>query len=552
MSPYEYGYRPPPTHRPPEHWNRPSPRFHYDRYGRRIYDKEGIDARKAIIAAALTVAIGTTAIVGMARNEGFRDFVAGHLPGVGHVQAKEKNPTTAQGWVTATPTREVKTPTAAPTKEKPTPPATSTREPTETPTPEIKPTATPEVLTPVQMSSLGTLYEKDGLPAKLVTQNGQEIKIDSEKMKAAREKAIKTGEIQIIGPLKITTPYTFESSPAHPLNKTLPKDTLSTDELAKKHVYIIQSPKTNLYIRSGAFETGGPLEHLAGRNKNIVIVLVDSNYLSMDALKDTRYDGVRNVAKQRTIDLDTVAIRREKVESFKNAAAKAQERLNELKDKKDADPLEKRATEAGLIQAKAMIFALENGLIKDEDLASQEIASNENLKPVSGLHSSLSFITLPSGEKIPASVIFISVGDKKPQERTGVLYCDASGKCGLADVTSPYRTWDLTPRPSETHPDPSKYERNEKASPSDPSSYPYAGQSAGLTAEHEFAHEITYSNEYETDMLAIQRLTDAWDKWVKSGFKDDSGYPFILSYPDFGGGYIYTFLPGEENSPQKV
>lgn len=101
------------------------------------------------------------------------------------------------------------------------------------------------------------------------------------------------------------------------------------------------------------------------------------------------------------------------------------------------------------------------------------------------------------------------------------------------------------------------------ASPDKPESYPYGAQTAGLTLRHESAHdefiaqkfmkgEAPHYSEYDTDMKAMETIRNAWERWERSEFTDNSGYYFIFSLPE--GGYILTENKSPTNStaPEKL
>ncbi|MDO8599828.1 MAG: hypothetical protein Q7R44_00240, partial [bacterium] len=141
------------------------------------------------------------------------------------------------------------------------------------------------------------------------------------------------------------------------------------------------------------------------------------------------------------------------------------------------------------------------------------------------------------------STIVIAVG-KTFQEFQG-LFFDELGN--LVSVGRRYGRSGLNS--DQTYPDPSSFKLNPNASPKGPDFYPYGAQTLGFALRHEISHDILMAqqwnnsgtmdtNEYDTDMKAMESLKQAWERWVNSGYKDNSGYPFILRLPD--GTYILT------------
>ena len=143
-------------------------------------------------------------------------------------------------------------------------------------------------------------------------------------------------------------------------------------------------------------------------------------------------------------------------------------------------------------------------------------------------------------------IIFLAVGQITFDLNREVLFFDKDGHFGadnkniFPDVPS-----DTRPNPSQTHPNPDDFQMNPNASSNDPKSYPYGAQTPGQSLRHEAEHNVLEAqgifNEYHTDMRAMEGIRDAWERWEKSGFTDNSGYYFVFSLPpEEGGGYILT------------
>jgi len=102
--------------------------------------------------------------------------------------------------------------------------------------------------------------------------------------------------------------------------------------------------------------------------------------------------------------------------------------------------------------------------------------------------------------------------------------------------------------------DPSQLTLNPEASPHKPRSYLVNNPPPGFVLNHEVSHDVLIGSarakgkkadgsEYRTDLLALETIQKAREKWVNSGYKDDSGYFFVFETPE---GYILAKKEKEE------
>ena len=156
---------------------------------------------------------------------------------------------------------------------------------------------------------------------------------------------------------------------------------------------------------------------------------------------------------------------------------------------------------------------------------------------------------------VPNTIIFIAVGKSRRPQRDTVLYFTHDGKIRIETNNMVYNTRDRSPQGKQTYPNPKDFAINSWSSPDNPDSYPYGGdqkpgdQKLGFSLRHELTHhelvgkrlinnQPVDASEYNTDIKAMETIRQAWEKWEKSGFTDNSGYYFAFSLPE--GGYILT------------
>lgn len=438
--------------------------------------------------------------------------------------------------------------------------------PTETPEPEIAPvtpTVTPETIpTPIPATHAPTptpsptetpkpeysyvyasglikiAIDKSGAPVSYTSADGETVSFDQEKIEELRQEAIATKEPVVINMIPLPqsdTPnpaYLDQYSPEHPKVDELPEDTLSDEQLAEKGIRIVQAPNTSLHIRQGAFEKGGQFEDLLNEKKNITIVLVDGPTVAANYMQDPRYAEFFN---------HHVPQIEGSISQFRDRIiARSQEGLEYLRKNEKPENYESL-----LLDAK---IAINNY----QTMTDEEIAKFMPSEAVSGRYiytydydrdSNFNRLsTIPTKK----SFIFIAVGTNITYPEYSVLYFDSNGN--FDNTKKFYNGLDSTPQPKYTHPNPDELYKNPNVSPSNP--YIYMDPNIGLTLEHEEAHRQFYEKNIEegishedgernADLEAGRRLAEAWEKWEKSGYTDNSGYNFVFSLPpEKGGGYI--------------
>lgn len=435
----------------------------------------------------------------------------------------------------------------------------SKSEATSTPTPlksteDIKlPIETPKAIEYHYMDvsdDIKVAIDKEGLPAKyIILSTGEEVYFDKEEVKKLREKAISSKEPEIIKMFLQTNPasipeFNYQESDAakHPTTPDLPEDVVSEVDLEKRGITIFQPENTNLFIREGAFAKGGIFEDFnSPEDRRLIIVFLNGSTITQKYFNDPKYSEVINYIPKKFLSAQD---RRESI------IADSEEQLEILhRDKKkliQAWGGEPYQYEYGTLYFKAEILKY-----KDENFMTDEQISRAALGINFGWYQEGNGGLIPGSQKTP-TMIFISV-DQQDKYNFPIVYFDPNGKISVIDFTNDYGKYrgKLFPTVQQTHPNPKDFKKDSNTSFDIP---PYAitNRHLGFVLRHENEHrklieererknEKPDFSEYNTDIQTMEGITKAWDKWEKSGFKDDSGYPFIFSLPkEQGGGYILT------------
>lgn len=462
---------------------------------------------------------------------------------------------------------------------------------TSVPKPSEQQTATP---TPepeyeyLSVNNIKVAIDKEGLPAFYRLPDGKKVGFDRGKMIRLREKALENRGAEVITVIRSDEEKEepkFKGTKEKPLTPNLPEDILSEEEQEKRGIKIIQAPQNpkhpkpiNLYIRKGSFEEGGTLKFYQDNpGHKLTIALVDAPFVAQRFLQDSRYDEVKNwLSEEKNPE--------EMIEGYREYLVKT---INENEDYIGYTSFYRARDQARL-------FVLDKGLLSNE-----EILKRINKPRDSGLAlykrettatvgTSVECTMGESGwicrqyplptayktERPDESAIFLPIGESEevfdpyiPFYKSDLhfLYFDSWGKAQgirlyMGDISEAGHG--LKPRSHQTYPKPEDFEFRSSARREE-NEYPFGGQGIGLLTRHEFQHnvlgfqmealgEIPNHNEYDTDMAAMQTIREAWGKWEKSGFKDNSGYYFVFSLPE--GGYILTKnkSPSESAAPPKL
>lgn len=427
--------------------------------------------------------------------------------------------------------------------------ATTTPEasPPQPPKPEPILTSQPSEIKQVLPDGTEVVFDKSReIPIKYVLPNKKEVLLDQQKVREARDRAIQNKEPEIIETIEVSSKISQASnpSPEHPTMLDKPKDVLSDEELEKKGVKIIQAINTKLFIREGAFAKGSPLAAFNNTGRKLTIALVDGPLVATNFLKDTKYDPVRGLLLEKGLTNFSYTIDDQEIEKYRiQKITSLREDLNEIRQKvkelRKGDTVNRKEAEKWdpvVLDIKTRLDEYENLLSNDQLVA--EMA--RGFVDLAGKY-------FPGSSKDPA-VVYVAVGTSKRPLKGVQIYYDSNGRINITQYESHAVGYlDFAPKANQTHPNPADFRLDPSASPDKPRSYPYVVQSPGQVLLHELAHDELMTerfrqklrpniSEYDTDMRAMQWIKNAWERWKNSGYKDDSGYPFVISLPD--GGYI--------------
>lgn len=440
-------------------------------------------------------------------------------------------------------------------------------------TPAVPPTPTPEA--EYKTYSVGLLtfsLGEDGIPISYKTLDGKIVKLDRNKLLEVRKKALANKEPEVFDIIpeqevkKVSSP---SNSKEHPVKKDLPEDVLSTDELAKRGIEIMQADNTDLYIRKGAFEKGEALADYASGKYRMKIVLLNAPVVSDVYMSDPKYKEIKDAYLGKGSLLGERSETRVDIEKYRKEQIKwLEQNLEDMRKKYKGENEINNSRKA----YSDIISAIKIRLFEYQNKSYEELfveAANE--KEAAGIQTTM---RLQDGQF--GILIIAAVGEGKQYPRTVHIFVDEKGQfqfsMGLGGGVAGFE-----PKAEYSHPDPSWFMRNPSASKDNPKSYPYEGQATGQILRHEIKHdqlkygpgrnvktedfkrpdgtinslalfEATRGNwsEYDTDEQTMEDIKSAWQRWKDSGYKDDSGYHFVFRLKS--GGYILTKKPETSNS----
>jgi len=417
----------------------------------------------------------------------------------------------------------------------------------------------------------GQISVEGSIPTGYVLFDGTSSIFDRTEVEGLRQQAISSDEPTIIAmfPYKgaYISPDQFKPKhpEQHPQLLKLPEDVLSDEELSEKGVTIIQSDSVRLHIRKSAFEKDGPLARFNdGFMKKITIALIDGPAVSTDFMQAPKYDKIRGLApKSDTTKSSIEEYRKDQIKNAQEKINSLQQEINQQRNLTDPDQNTIENLFNNSLHLRARLFALEKNLLSPDQIKNEKFLSSHNKFPRgnyttggwegSGIEGYYNPATggfeTRTFNFYPNVTIFLPVEDV-PETPRLVVYFSNDGSIKTL-VTNPLKDWEnFGIKPNQSYPDPSDFEINPAASPDNPESYPYGAYTQGFSLRHEVAHDILIAqrreenqgpnhSEYDTDMLAMENIRGAWEKWQLN--RDNSGYCFIFSLPD--GGYIATTLP---------
>lgn len=400
---------------------------------------------------------------------------------------------------------------------------------------------------------------KTNLPTEYILPDGQIINVDQQQAAAVREKAIETGQYQL---LSFTA--TFKESPAQFISSTSqvseehapvfekPKRTLSSQDLEKRGIKIIQGKFTQMDIKESAFQENGIFNTYAPTGeKKMIITLVESSAFFKQLLDNPEYSRIKDNSPEfpkETID----EIRERIVTQYKEMAEKNLIMLKNAKDNTTEKFLGQITAstllEVDLFRSLPEKYIIQIGLLKNgphgsfEDLISKDVLRESRTV---GLYFNIGPDESEIFNLVPYNTTIYGFG----------VYCDSKGNFHSQQISIPI-SYDYT-SDAPNHPDTYK---------------PKEGYYPGQVMEHEAGHAFVKDNknkpassilnptsdpeslssdinalpnegqtaEVLADSVSKKNIAKAWKQFKDSGFTDNSNYPFVFTVQGregFGGSF---------------
>ena len=417
----------------------------------------------------------------------------------------------------------------------------------------IEPPTTSQEITP---SGVTITINKEGLPLNYRLPNEALRNFNVDEMRSMKDRAMQSGEPEIIDMVRLypgSVPwhgekrrekFTQKNSEQHPPTPELPRDVLPEAELQKRGISILQAESTKLYIREGAFVSGEPLSAFNSTGRKLTIALLDTPVVSEVGLTSYKYNEVRHRLS------DTETQHTPAIQKFRQGELFVT--VNALKSIREA--IARQTLTDGPIDKNTGLSLIEHNifLCKQQPYLFNLMSDSEALTLIVSkgmLRTGLIGGYFPPSSDQGLAVIFLAVGSTRPAIDAITFYFTPRGEFKTKELSGLELAGNnVTPSPTreQSYPDPKDFVERVYVPAIRSDYYPYGPQTAGQSLRHEVAHDklIMQTNgkpnfrEYDTDIQAMKGIEGAWEKWVNSGFRDNSGYYFVFSLPE--GGYILT------------
>jgi hypothetical protein len=376
--------------------------------------------------------------------------------------------------------------------------------------------------------------DRDGLPRKVSTSQGELMELDRRLMQESRDRVLNRKEVEVAAVFGVWKeewlPQVKMGGREHPQLKELPEDVLSEEELKTRRVEIYQDDSpTKLHIRASAFEPGMPLDFLAKEGRQLVIAMVNGpillgRYVTDERLQDVIYN----------LDFGKVRLRGgEEVEATPETArlilaqklSDIDNRIKEIRNQVGVGVWQGkkegvRQGEEALLVTKIEKAALEQRVYTDEDL----LLRNSVIRwGANGWYEGRPYRL---GGK---DLIFIAAGSRPERDLLSV-YFDEEGEASLRRVKETGLDYhnSLKTMAATTHPNPAEIELK---------------RLMGSAIRHEINHaefdgsvesyQLDQNIHHEMDPHTTREIQEAWDRWERSDFGrqdplGDKGYCFVF------------------------
>lgn len=386
-------------------------------------------------------------------------------------------------------------------------------------------------------------FNTTGIPESYLLPDGTRGQFDEAKALEIKQKAIQSGEPELLDILT-TTEYiepipSEQKLPEHPVFDSV-SDTFSKEELQQRGVEIIQPTKTQLSLRPGAFNEGEPIGEMYKNDVKLKIVLVDGPRASFNYVSSPAYpEDIARLAQRRLGGVDYTGRREREIQPLLTSLQLAQATLKAATKENNSDIREK-ATDA-IVSLKSEIAVISGST----DAELKVMLGNTSRLGYAGQYVAPEEYQRVNPTQRNTAVVFVPVGLERKALTKFTLAAKPDGRFSLYSsryniVHSDPSKYDATPKAEHSCLNPSDLPINPGANPSDPNSYivtPGLLPTAFISS-HELNHYFHPSNEYETDKRALHRYDRAWSRWESSNFTDNGGYYLAFRLPQ--GGFILS------------
>lgn len=384
-------------------------------------------------------------------------------------------------------------------------------------------------------------FDTENLPVNLFLADGKEVTLNRQKVLKAKESAQRNNEPEFVALIPIEAEKDKSSnvnSPEHPILDSIPEDAVSSEELQRRRVEVIQSPEVEFFIRKRAFGKGGVFENFTeGGDRNLKIVLLNSAVVAAPFLEEERYADVRAYLEDKRYLIGDKFLSPDFISEFQDKQLKDLADLRNLliKQPANSDLMGK------ITNIKELVFRMENTSKEQLLKLLTELVCTRTGLYIPPYVPEYPYLSYPqkSKENPNTSVIFLAVGDSVMPQEELKMYFDPSGE--LKFVVGKNTVQSAMPTEKDSMPDPERYRYNMDADELNPNSYAYSTRDVVIRVYHEGTHnrmieqsialgDLPDMSEYRTDTGAMRSIRSVSTKWRQSGYTDhsDSSFGFRL------------------------
>lgn len=147
------------------------------------------------------------------------------------------------------------------------------------------------------------VWFQDGIPTRWEDQNSQGG-FDKEKLLDAKRQGEEDGGRKVAQVVRVTSDRITKTAiseiePAIEGIKNLPKDVVSSEELSRRGIEVLDSQNVGFHIRHSAFEEGGLMEqYRLGGDRKLKILITDKPTILQENFQEERYASARDMIQK--------------------------------------------------------------------------------------------------------------------------------------------------------------------------------------------------------------------------------------------------------------